>query len=275
MITGDFDGDGWPDVFIARDSTPSILLYNHHDGTFTDVAIASGTTFNDDGEEQASTGADAGYYNHSVRLSLVTTTFDDDVPVLFLNEGNNPFSDVYLQAGLGFRTRQVSWGIAFIELDNHGWQDIFIVNGHVYPNVDSLQRASRYQEEKNLYYNLGNGAFADITDRSGPATKQQSAARGLAYGDLVNDGSLEMVVNNRDSRPNLLVNRGPKGHWPTVKLHGIRSNRDGIGAQVKVTAGALVQSAEVRSGYCFLSQSDIRLHFGLGTAEKVDPLDVT
>lgn len=274
VITDDFDGDGWPDVFIACDSTPNILLHNNHDGTFTDEAIPSGTAFNDDGEEQASMGADAGDYNHSGRPSIVTTTFDDDVPALFVNEGGNFFSDVYLEAGLGFRTHEVGWGVAFVDLDNRGWQDIFMVNGHVYPNVDSLHRESHYREEKVLYYNLGNGTFADITDRSGPATKERSVARGLAYGDLLNDGSLELVINNLDSKPNLLVNRGPKGHWITFKLVGVKSNRDGIGAQIKVTAGNLIQTAEVRSGCCFLSQSDMRPHFGLGSARKVDAVDV-
>jgi enediyne biosynthesis protein E4 len=274
VITGDFDKDGWPDVFIACDSTPNILLHNNHDGTFTDVAIPSGTAFNDDGEEQASMGADAADYNHSGRLSLITTTFDDDVPALFVNEGNISFSDVYLQAGLGFRTHQVGWGVAFLDLDNRGWQDIFMVNGHVYPNVDSLHRESLYKEEKNLYYNLGNGTFADITDKSGSATRIPSAARGMAYGDLANDGSLEIVINNLDSYPNLLVNRGPKGHWLAVKLVGTKSNRDGIGAQVVVSSGALVQTAEERTGCCFLSQSDMRLHFGLGSASKVDSLEV-
>lgn len=274
VITGDFDGDGWPDVFIACDSTPNILLHNNRDGTFTDAAIPSGTAFNDNGEEQASMGADAGDYNHTGRLSLVTTTFDDDVPALFMNEGNNSFSDVYLQAGLGFRTHDVGWGVAFLDLDNDGWLDIFMVNGHVYPNVDSLNRESHYREEKNLYYNLGNGTFADISDQSGPGTKERSVARGMAYGDLLNDGSLEIVINNLDSKPNLLVNRGKKGHWLTVRLVGVVSNRDAIGAQVKVRAGALVQTAEVRSGCCYLSQSDMRLHFGLGDAEKVDAIEV-
>ena len=165
VITGDFDGDGWPDVFITCDSTPNILLHNNRDGTFTDVAIPSGTAFSDDGEEQANMGADAGDYNHTGRLDLVTTTFDDDVPGLFLNEGDNEFSDVYLKARLGFRTHQVSWGTAFVDLDNRGWLDIFIANGHIYPNVEALHRESHYREEKNLYYNLGNGTFADITEQ--------------------------------------------------------------------------------------------------------------
>ncbi len=274
VIPGDFDGDGWPDVFIACDSTPNILLHNNHDGTFTDVAIPSGTAFNDDGEEQASMGADAADFNHTGRLSLITTTFDDDVPALFVNEGHSSFSDVYLQAGLGYRTHQVGWGVAFVDLDNRGWQDIFMVNGHVYPNVDSLHRESHFKEGKNLYYNLGNGTFADISEHSGPATQATSAARGMAYGDLANDGSLSIVVNNLDSSPNLLVNRGKKGHWLTVKLIGVISNRDAIGARVVVRAAGMVQTAEVRSGCCFLSQSDMRVHFGLGSASAIESLEV-
>jgi len=274
VITGDFDGDGWPDVFITCDSTPNILLHNNSDGTFTDVAIPSGTAFSDDGEEQANMGADAGDYNHTGRLDLVTTTFDDDVPGLFLNEGNNEFSDVYLQAGLGYRTHQVSWGTAFLDLDNRGWLDIFIANGHIYPNVDALHRESRYREEKTLYYNLGNGTFADITEQSGPGTREKTVARGLAYGDLLNDGSVDIVINNLNSTPNLLVNRGKKGNWITLKLVGTTSNRDAIGARVRVKSGTLSQTAEVRSGCCYLSQSDMRLHFGLGSIQKVDAIEV-
>jgi hypothetical protein len=274
VITGDFDGDGWPDVFITCDSTPNILLHNNRDGTFTDIAIPSGTAFSDDGEEQANMGADAGDYNHTGRLDLVTTTFDDDVPGLFLNEGNNEFSDVYLKAGLGYRTHQVSWGTAFLDLDNRGWLDIFIANGHIYPNVDALHRESHYREEKTLYYNLGNGTFADITEQSGPGTRERTVARGMAYGDLLNDGSIDIVINNLNSSPNLLVNRGKKGNWITVRLVGTTSNRDAIGARVEVKAGALDQMAEVRSGCCYLSQSDMRLHFGLGSIQKVEAVEV-
>jgi hypothetical protein len=275
LITSDFDGDGWPDVFIACDSTPNILLHNNRDGTFTDVAIPSGTAFSDEGEEQSNMGADAGDYDHSGRLDIVTTTFDDDVPALFLNEGGMEFSDISLKAGLAFRTHQVSWGVAFLDLDNKGWLDIFIANGHIYPNVDNLRRESHYREEKNLYYNLRDGTFADITDQSGPGTKQRSLARGVAYGDLVNNGSLEIVINNLDSTPTLLVNRGKKGNWLTIRLVGTTSNRDAIGAKVQVTAGSLVQMTEVRSGCCYLSQSDMRLHFGLGQAQKVNRVDVS
>lgn len=273
-ITGDYDDDGWPDIFLSCDSTPNILQHNNGDGTFRDIAIPSGTAFNDNGEEQASMGADAGDYAHTGRQNLIVTTFDDDVPALFFNEGNNSFSDVYLDAGLGYRTHQVGWGVAFVDLDNSGWLDLFMANGHVYPNVDSLNRESKFQEIKNLYYNLGNGKFADISKHSGPATLVRSASRGLAYGDFANDGSLELVVNNLGSHPNLLINRAPKGNWLTFKLVGKTSNRDAIGARVLLDAGGARQTAEVRSGCCYLSQSDLRLHFGLGQATHVDTVQV-
>jgi hypothetical protein len=274
VITGDYDDDGWPDIFLACDSTPNILQHNNDDGTFRDIAIPSGTAFNDNGEEQASMGADAGDYAHTGRPNLIVTTFDDDVPGLFFNEGNSSFSDVYLEAGLGYRTHQVGWGVAFVDLDNSGWLDIFMANGHVYPNVDSLRRESQFEEIKNLYYNLGNGKFADISEHSGPATLTRSVSRGLAYGDLANDGSIDMVVNNLGSHPNLLVNRAAKGNWLTLKLVGNTSNRDAIGARVLIDAGGQRQTAEVRSGCCYLSQSDMRLHFGLGSATKVDSVQV-
>lgn len=273
-IAGDFDGDGWPDVFIACDSTPSILLHNNHDGTFTDIGITAGVAFNENGEEQGSMGADAADFNHTGRLGLVVTTFDDDIPALFLHDADGYFTDVSLRAGLGFRTHQVGWGVAFVDLDNDGWQDIFIANGHVYPNIDQLKRGSRFREEKNLYYNLRDGTFADITEESGPGTLLPTPARGLAYGDLDNSGALEIVLNNLGSRPNLFRNRGKQGNWISFKLIGTRSNRDAIGARVTVKAGDIMQMSEVRSGCCYMSQSDTRLHFGLGTHSKVDEVEV-
>lgn len=273
-ITADYDGDGWPDVFLACDSTPNILQHNKHDGTFEDVAISSGAAFNDNGEEQGSMGADAGDYTHAGHQSVVVTTFDDDVPALFLNDGHGTFDDVYSKAGLGRRTHQVGWGTAFVDLDNSGWPDIFMVNGHVYPNVDSLQRESRYKEGKYLYHNLHNGSFSDITQQSGPGMSALDVSRGLAYGDLENNGSLALVINNLGSRPNLLVNRKEKGNWLTVHLIGKVSNRDAIGARVALVADGERQTAEVRSGCCYLSQSDMRLHFGLGKAARVESLDV-
>jgi enediyne biosynthesis protein E4 len=273
-IAGDFDGDGWPDVFLACDSTPNILLRNNHDGTFTDIAIQMGVAFNENGEEQGSMGADAADFNHTGQMSLIVTTFDDDIPALFLHDGDNYFTDVSRRTGLGYRTHQVGWGVAFVDFDNDGWQDIFVANGHVYPNIDQLKGGSHFRQEKNIYYNLRDGTFADITEQSGPGTRLRTAARGLAYGDLDNTGSLDIVVNNLDSPASLFQNQGKKANWIAFKLVGTRSNRDAIGARVTLTSGKLLQTAEVRSGCCYMSQSDMRLHFGLGAASKVDKVDV-
>jgi hypothetical protein len=273
-IAGDFDQDGWPDVFLACDSTPNLLLRNNHDGTFTDRGISSGVAFNENGAEQGSMGADAADFDHSGRLSLVVTNFDDDIPALYFNETGDFFTDVALERGLGYRPHHVGWGVAFVDMDNDGWQDIFIANGHVYPNVDRLKRESTFRQIKNLYWNLQDGTFGDITEQSGPGTLLQTAARGLAYGDFENNGSLALVINNLDSSPNLLVNQKPAGNWIAVKLIGTQSNRDAVGARVTVAAGSLVQTAEVRSGCCYMSHSDSRLHFGLGSQTKIDFLEV-
>ncbi len=273
-IASDFDNDGWADVYFACDSTPSALLHNNGDGTFTDIGIPVGVAFNENGQEQGSMGADAADFDHTGRQSIVVTTFDDDIPALFRHDADGFFTDVALRAGLGFRTHRVGWGTAFIDLNNDGWKDIFMVNGHVYPNIDQLKEGGRYRQKKNVYYNLRDGTFADITDVSGPAPAIPTSARGLAYGDLENDGSLAIVINNIDSPAQLLVNRRPKGNWISFKLIGVKSNRSAIGARVTVKSGPLTQTGEVRSGCCYLSQSDTRLHFGLGSQHRVDEVDV-
>jgi enediyne biosynthesis protein E4 len=274
-ITGDFDDDGWPDVYFACDSTPSILLRNNHDGTFTDVGIPVGVALNESGQLQGSMGADAADFDHTGRLSLVVTTFDDDIPALFRHDADGFFTDVSLRAGLGYRTDQVGWGTAFVDLDNDGWQEIFMVNGHVYPNIDQLKNgSSRYRQAKYLYYNLHDGNFVDVSDLCGPGLAIKTSARGLAYGDLDNDGSLELVVNNLDSGPNLFRNSEKGGNWISFRLVGTSSNRDAIGARVRVKAGNLLQMAEVRSGCCYMSQSEMRLHFGIGMATAIDWVDV-
>jgi len=275
VLSSDFDDDSWPDIFIACDSTPSILFHNNRDGTFTDLGIESGTAFNGDGEEQGSMGADAADAFHEGRAALVKTNFDDDVPTFYRSDGAGFFTDVTYRAGLGALTHYVGWGAGFIDFDNDGWVDLVMANGHVYPTVDRLGRESKFKEPKNLYWNLHDGAFADVSRLAGPGISTPASGRGLAYGDLDNNGSVEVVINNLDSPASLLVNKASNSaNWISIRAVGSKSNRDAIGAMVTLKAGGLTQTAEVRSGCCYLSQSDLRLHFGLGSSPRVDFLQV-
>jgi len=274
VLAADFDNDGWPDIYIACDSTPSILLHNNHDDTFTDIGVLSGAAFNEDGQEQAGMGAAAADYNNDGWLDLAKTNFSDDTPTLYLNNKDGTFTDVTYQAGLGVNNRFLGWGVGFVDIDHDGWKDLIMVNGHVYPGIAGVQSASPYRQEKNVYWNLRNGAFLDISARAGPAIADHRSARGAAFGDLNNDGALEVVVNNLDDSPNLLVNHGEKKNWLLLKTQGTKSNRDGIGARVTVIAGALHMTDEVRSGGSFLSHNDFRLHYGLGDAAKFDAIRV-
>lgn len=257
VLTGDFDNDSWPDIYIACDSTPSILFRNNHDGTFTDIGVASGTAFNEDGEEQAGMGAAAADYDRDGSLDIAKTNFAGDTPTLYRNDGKGFFTDVTIRAGLAVSTRFLGWGIGFADFDHDGWKDIVIANGHVYPSVDRLRDASPYRQERNFYWNLGNGAFASIGDQAGPGIAARHSSRGLALGDLDNDGSIEVVIQNLDEAPSLLVNRGPKANWlivDTANAWGTRVTVDG-------------QMDESRSGGSFLSHGGGRLHFGLGDAK--------
>ena len=275
VLPSDYDGDGWPDIFIACDSTPSILFHNNRDGTFTDAGVPSGTAFNADGEEQGSMGADAADLRHLGRPDLVKTNFDDDIPTYYRNEGNGFFTDSTYLAGLAGHRHYVGWGAGFFDFDNDGWADLMMTNGHVYPTVDRLGRESQFKQPKQLYWNSRDGNFADLSEISGPGITTPGTGRGLAYADLDNDGSLEVAINNLDAPPTLLVNQIKyNSNWITLKLTGVRSNRSAIGASVTLTAGSLKQTAEVRSGCCYLSQSDLRLHFGLGAASRIDLLEV-
>ena len=275
VVTGDFNNDGWPDVYIACDSTPSILFRNNRDGTFTDIGVSSGTAFNQDGQEQAGMGAAAADFNHDGLIDLVKTNFADDVPTLYRNNGRGFFTDVTYQGGLAVHNQFLGWGVGFVDVDHDGWKDILMVNGHIYPSIDKLGLSSPYRQEKNLYWNLGNGAFVDISAQAGPAITARHSARGAAFGDLDNDGAVDVVVNNMDEAPSLLVNRAEaKQNWLRVALRGTKSNRAAIGARVTVRAGEMEQVDEVRSGGSYLSSSDRRLHFGLGAAVRADWIEV-
>jgi hypothetical protein len=279
VSTIDYNEDGWPDIFVACDSTPAILYRNNHDGTFTDTAADTGVAFNDDGREQAGMGSSIGDYDGDGHLDIVKTNFSDDTPTLYHHNGDHSFSDVTFAAGLGVNTQYLGWGCMFLDVDNDGWPDLLMVNGHVYPEVDSGNMGSAYREPRVLYWNQGNGKFKDVSRESGPGITQPQSSRGLAIGDLWNDGRLEAVVNNVSDFPLLLVNLAANdNHWLGIHLIGVASNRDGIGARVVVLASqGGTQRAwvdEVRSGSSYSSNNDMRLHFGLGHATSVASIEV-
>jgi enediyne biosynthesis protein E4 len=271
----DFDNDGWPDIYIACDSTPSILYHNNRDGTFTDVGILSGVAYNADGREQAGMGSTVADYDGDGNLDLFRTNFSDDTSTLFHNNGDGTFTDVTYPAGLGSHTLSLGWGTVFFDFDNDGWPDLLLANGHVYPEVDTLKLGIEYNEPKLLYHNNGDGKFTDISKTAGPGISMPASARGLAVGDLWNDGRLSAVVVNRNSRPSLLVNRVTyPNHWIEIKTAGTNSNRSGIGARLAIKTASRRQIDEVRSGSSYISNSDTRVHFGLGAINKIEYLEV-
>jgi hypothetical protein len=275
VSTLDFDDDGWPDIYVACDSTASILYRNNRDGTFTDVAVTAGAAFNEDGRAQAGMGATVADYDGDGRLDIFKTNFSDDTSTLYHNNGDGTFTDATFSAGLGLHTQYLGWGTMFFDFDNDGWPDLVVANGHVYPEVDKYHLGSSYQEPRILYHNNGNGTFTDVSSSAGIGITVSSSARGLAVGDLWNDGQLSVLISNVNARPSLLVNdvRSPN-HWIAFKLVGTTSNRDAIGAKVTVTAGKRTMIDEVRSGSSYISSSDMRVHFGLGTAKKIDVVEV-
>ncbi len=275
VSTFDYDDDGWPDIFVACDSTAGILYHNNHDGTFADVAVIAGAAFNDDGREQAGMGSTVGDYDSDGRLDLFKTNFSDDTATLYRNNGDGTFDDKTFPAGFGLNTQYLGWGVMFLDVDNDGWPDLLLVNGHVYPEVDSQHLGSNFQEPKILYHNNGNGTFTDISAHTGPGITAVSSARGLAVGDLWNDGRMSAVISNMNAPPMLLVNDVHNGnHWIALHTIGSKSNRDGIGAKITVKAGTRTFVDEVRSGSSYISNNDMRLHFDLGATTKIDWVQV-
>jgi enediyne biosynthesis protein E4 len=275
ITTLDYDEDGWPDLYVACDSTPAILYHNNRNGTFTDVGGDAGVAFNEDGREQAGMGSTAGDYDGDGHLDLFKTNFSDDTSTLYHNNGDGTYTDVTFPAGLGINTDALGWGVMFADVDNDGWPDLLLVNGHVYPEVDSAKLGATYREPRFLYYNLGNGKFKDLSKTSGPGLQEAKSGRGLAIGDLFNDGRIEAVVNNLSDVPMLLVNVAKnENHWLGVRLIGTVSNRDAIGARVTVVGAKRSWVDEVRSGSSYNSSNDLRLHFGLGAETKLSALRV-
>jgi hypothetical protein len=275
VTTLDYDEDGWPDIFMACDSTPSILYHNNHDGTFTDKAAEVGVAFNEDGREQAGMGATAGDYDSDGHIDLFKTNFSDDTVTLYRNHAaDHTYSDETFAAGLGVHTDALGWGAMFADVDNDGWPDLLIANGHVYPEVDAAGLGAAYREPRFLYRNLGGsgspGKFADISKTSGPGLQDPRSSRGLAIADLWNDGRLDAVINNLSDVPMLLVNEAAgSNHWLGVRLKGTTSNRDAIGARITLRAATRTWVDEVRSGSSYNSSNDLRVHFGLGSEVRL------
>ena len=275
VTTLDFDNDGWPDIYVACDSTPAILYRNNHDGTFTDVAADAGAAYNEDGREQAGMGSAAGDYNGDGNIDLFKTNFSDDTATLYKNNGDGTYTDVTYAAGLGINADALGWGAMFADVDNDGFPDLLVVNGHVYPEVDSAKLGASFRERRFLYLNLGNGRFKDVSKSSGPGMQTPQSGRGLAIADLWNDGRLSAVVNNLSDLPMLLVNEAKStNHWLGIRLVGMVSNSSAIGARVTVHGAKRAWVDEVRSGSSYNSSSDLRLHFGLGAEDKVTSVDV-
>jgi enediyne biosynthesis protein E4 len=264
------------DLFVANDSGPNYLYRNNGDGTFAEIGYNSGVAFSQDGNEQANMGIAIADYNHTGRESIFVSHFSEDYGTLWRNDGHMSFADVSSASGVAHSTwPYVGWGDAFIDLDNTGWQDLFLVNGHVYPQVDNEPLVSRYKEPKLLFMNQHDGKFKDASKVAGEALQLPQVSRGVAAGDLFNDGRIELVIENLEGPPMILRPEGlPHNHWISFELGGTKSNRLALNAQVRVTAGSLLQNDEVRSGGSYMSQSDLRLHFGLAEHMQADKVEI-
>src|SRR6204780_2020269 len=277
---GDYDNDGWPDLFVADDATPNHLYRNNHDGTFTDEALVGGIALNGEGQALGSMGVTWGDYDHSGRLSMFVTEFADQPNTLYRNLGavgsTQEFEDVAMPSRLGQpRLPLVGWGTAFFDMDNDGWRDLFVANGHVYPQMDTVKGSAAYAEPMLLHRNLHNGTFEEVSKAVGLADMPLRSRRGAAFGDIANNGNIDIVVLNVGEPPSLLLNTNKtSNHRVLLHLVGTKSNRAAIGARVTIHAGGVMQFDEVRGGGSYLSQNDLRLHFGLGSATTIDVLEV-
>lgn len=275
VVVADFDNDGWPDIYVANDSTSSALYKNNHNGTFTDIAIEAGVAYSADGKPQAGMGVSVADYDCDGKLDIVKTNFAGDTSSLYHNSGGGFFEDRTFQAGLGRITRFLGWGASFLDFDNDGWADILLCNGHVYPEVGDSAVESGYKQRKVAYANLGNGRFQEVSEKLGPGIMEKVSGRGMAIGDFNNDGSLDVLVNCINDYPQLLrCDSTLKNNWIKIKAVGVKSNRSAIGVRVYCTSDLAGkphrQMDEVRSGGSYLSQGDLRVHFGLGEAETAD-----
>jgi hypothetical protein len=274
-VSYDFDNDAWPDIYVAVDSAPSLLFHNNHDGTFEEMAVMAGVAYNEDGQEQAGMGVGVADYDMDGWLDIFKTHFEDDTCVLYRNNGDGSWTDVTFVSGVGINTRYVNWGAGFVDYDNDGWPDIFHVTGHVYPEIEQYNLDAQFLSPRIVYRNLGNGKFKDVSAQMGPGVTARWSSRGCAFGDYDNDGDIDVLVLNMNDVPSLLRNDGGnQNNWIKLKLIGTKCNRTALGARVRVVTGNHAQIDEVHSGTSVMSQSDLRLHFGLGQAKLVDLIEV-
>jgi hypothetical protein len=267
----DFDNDGWPDIYVACDSTPSFLFRNNHNGTFTDIGLESGVALNEDGMEQAGMGVGIGDYNLDGNLDIFKTHFADDTNILYRNDGKGNFEDVTIRAGLGVETRYIGWGAGIVDVDNDGLPDLFFVTGSVYPEVEVKLPSYPFRTPRIVFRALAGGKFEELIDQAGPGVSTPHASRGCAFGDFDNDGDMDMLIVNMNEPPSLLRNDVTgSNHWLKVKLIGVKSNRSAIGARVTAHYGGKIQAQEVLSQASFYSVNDLRLHFGLGPVTTAD-----
>ena len=271
VVTADFDEDGWPDIFVACDSTPSLLFMNNHDGTFREEGVMRGVALSEDGMEQAGMGVGIGDYNLDGHLDLFKTHFIGDTPGLYRNDGKGNFDDVTRAVKVGVETRYTSWGTGLVDFDNNGYPDILIVTGSVYPEVERTLPQYPYKSPRVLFRNLGDGTFEELPTQGGPGITTPHSSRGCAFGDFDNDGDMDVLIMNMNESPSLLRNDvDPKQHWIKVKLEGVKSNRSAIGARVIVHYGEKKQAQALVSQSSYYSCSDPRLHFGLGAVTSAD-----
>jgi len=270
VICSDFDGDGLVDIFVANDSTPNFLYHNNGDGTFKEIGFVSGTAVNGSGKEQGCMGVTLGDYDHDGILDLFVTNFDDEYNTLYHNDGRGSFSDVsYVTKVAAVSLPYVGWGTKFFDYDNDGWVDLFVANGHAYPQRD------HYRQRMLVHHNNRDGTFDEVAAQLGSSLVENRVSRGVAFGDIDNDGDVDIVVNDLDGSPQLFRNDGGNANSSIlIRTIGVRSNRDGIGARVKVVVGGVTLVDEVRSGGSYISQNDLRLHFGLEQRTKIDLVEV-
>jgi len=274
-VWGDCDNDGWPDLYVANDGGPNFLYHNKHDGTFDEVGLLTGVALSDDGQELGSMGVDFGDFDHDGRLDLYVTNFTDQPNNLYRNLGQ-AFTDVGWASHTGQPSYPyVKWGTGLVDFDNDGWLDIFVANGHVYPQVDVIAGSVKYREPMQMFRNSGNGIFDDVSVACGLSQIPAASRRGAAFGDISNDGNIDIVTLNVGEPPTLLINRTHNSnHRVLFKLVGTKTNRAAIGARVTVTAGKLVLMNEVKAGSSYISQNDHRLHFGLGAEKVMESVEV-